>query len=226
MDRVVVSIGGSVLVPGDRDLEYISSLASLLRELSSSCKLFVVTGGGRIARYYIELARELGADETYLDDIGIDVTRLNAKVLIVALGDISYHRPAKSFDEALHASRNYPIVVMGGTHAGHTTDAVAAMLGERVKAHRLVNATSVDGVYTADPKVDKNAKRIERMSHEELLEICGKAHKKAGPNIVFDPLGARLISRSKIPLFVVDGRNFESLKNAILGKDFEGTRVE
>jgi len=226
MEKVVISIGGSVLIPEKEDFEYIKSLASMLIDLSSKHKLFVVVGGGRIARYYIEIGRKLGADESYLDDMGIEVTRLNARLLISALGEHAYHIPARNFDEAIHESKTHDIVVMGGTHPGHTTDGVAAMLGERVKADRLVNATSVDGVYTSDPKKNKRARRIERMSYQELIRIAQRGKGKAGPSIVFDPLGASLVARSKVPLLVVDGRDLSSLKKAIMGKKFRGTKVE
>ena len=197
----------------------------MLNKLSEKYRLFVVVGGGRIARYYIKLARSLGTDESYLDEIGIEVTRLNARMLIVALGENAYHLPAKTFDEALSASKGHKIVVMGGTHPGHTTDAVSAMLGERAGAVRLVNATSVDGVYTADPKKDPEAKRLANMNYKELLEICLKVEPGAGPNIVFDPLGAKIVARSKIETRVVHGRELAELRKAIEGQEFHGTII-
>src|SRR5207245_2934959 len=81
MEKVVVSLGGSVLVPGDDDARYLRSLAGLLRDVSVRVKLFVVTGGGRIARYYIETGRSLGIGERTLDEFGMAVTRLNARLL-------------------------------------------------------------------------------------------------------------------------------------------------
>jgi len=225
MDTVVISIGGSILVPDDDDKDYIVKLASMLNRLSKELKLFVVVGGGRIARYYIKLGRSLGADESYLDDVGIAVTRLNARMLIVALGDSAYHIPAETFDEALSAAKNHSIVIMGGTHPGHTTDAVSAMLGERAGAVRLVNATSVDGVYTADPKKDPKAKRLKKITFSELIEICNKVAPGAGPNVVFDPLGAKIVARSGIETRVVHGRDLDELEKSILGKQFNGTIV-
>src|SRR5713101_7601762 len=81
MEKVVISVGGSVLVPGEDDAKYLRDLASLLRGISSRVKLFVVTGGGRVARYYIETGRSLGVGERTLDEFGIAVTRLNARLL-------------------------------------------------------------------------------------------------------------------------------------------------
>lgn len=225
MDTVVVSIGGSILVPDDHDNTYIVELAGMLKDVAGQVRLFVTVGGGRIARYYIELGRNLGADESYLDDVGIEVSRINARMLIVALGDCAYHLPAKTFDEALSASKGHKIVIMGGTHPGHTTDAVSAMLGERAGAARLVNATSVDGVYTADPNKFPDAKKLDRIGFDELLRICLKVEGGAGPNVVFDPLGAKIVARSKIETRVVHGRNLVELKKALLGQEFEGTVI-
>ncbi|MDO9537609.1 MAG: UMP kinase [Thermoplasmata archaeon] len=225
MDTVVISIGGSILVPDDDDKDYIVKLASMLNRLKDDTRIFIVVGGGRIARYYIKLGRSLGADESYLDDVGIEVTRLNARMLIVALGNSAYHVPAITFDEALSAAKNHSIVIMGGTHPGHTTDAVAAMLGERAGAIRLINATSVDGVYTADPKKDPTAKKLDNISFDQLLEICMKVAPGAGPNVVFDPLGAKIVARSGIETRVVHGRNLAELEKAILGQEFRGTIV-
>jgi len=227
METVVLSLGGSVLLKDDGpDTSYMRALSKLLIALSVKHKLYVVTGGGNIARQYIKAGRILGADESYLDEMGIEVTRLNARLMIIALRDWAYHSPPKNYEEAVHAGKNHSVVVMGGVSPGITTDAVSALVAERVKAKRLVNATSVDGAYTADPKKDPDAARIPRMSHRELVELVGTAPHGAGPNHVFDPVGARVLERSKISLAIVDGRDLTNLRNAIEGKRFNGTTVD
>lgn len=224
-EKIAISIGGSILVPDNDDMSFIKQLASTLLELVPNYKFLVVCGGGKIARYYITIGRSLGADESSLDELGIEVTRLNARLLITALGDKAYYKPAESLDEARLAFNSNSIVVMGGTHPGHTTDAVAAMGAERIKANRLINATSVDGVYTEDPKVNPQAKRIDKMSYKELLDKVLYSRVEAGSNFIFDPLGAKLIGRSKIPTAVVNGRDIQQLSNAIRGQPFTGTLV-
>lgn len=226
MEAVVLSLGGSVLIKDDGpDTAYLRALAKVLIGLSAKYKLYVVTGGGKIARQYIRAGRALGADESYLDEMGIEVTRLNARLLIVALGERACHSPPKNYEEAQHAARSNGIVVMGGVSPGITTDAVSALLAERVKAKRLVNATSVDGAYTADPKKDPTATRIPKMTHKELIELVGRAPASAGPNNVFDALGARVLERSKIELAIVDGKDLSNLIAALEGKKFKGTHV-
>jgi len=224
-EKIAISVGGSILVPDNDDMSYIRQLASALLDMVPGYKFLVVCGGGKIARYYITIGRSLGADESSLDELGIEVTRLNARLLIMALGDKAYYKPAESLDEARLALNSNAIVVMGGTHPGHTTDAVAAMGAERIKASRIINATSVDGVYTEDPKTNPNAQRIERMTYKELLEKVMYSRVEAGSSFIFDPLGAKLISRSKIPTAVVFGRDIQQLSNAIKGQPFKGTLI-
>ena len=225
MESVVISIGGSVLLPGRDDADFIKSLSVLLLNLSDSCKLFVVTGGGKIARFYIKLGRSLGISENELDELGIEATRLNAQLLIQTIKDKANYKPAKTVEEAAESGKEHSIVVMGGTAPGHTTDAVSASLAEKVNAVRLVNATNVDGVYDLDPKKNPDAKKFNKMSFEQLNSLVSGDHGKAGPNVIFDPKGAEIIAKVNIPLLVCNGRNIEALKNAILGKEFEGTMI-
>jgi len=214
-----------VLVKDENDTSYLRKLAKILIGVSATHKLYVVTGGGKIARYYINEGRALGADESFLDEMGIEVTRLNARLLIVALGDRASQKPPKDYDEALHAGATHSIVVMGGVSPGITTDAVSALLAERVKAKRLVNATNVDGAYTSDPAKDPEATRISKMTHKELIDLVSSTAPGAGPNIVFDPVGARIIERSKITLSIVAGRDLPNLFDALQGNKFKGTIV-
>ena len=225
MEKVVVSLGGSVLVPGDDDARHLRDLAALLRDLSGRVKLFVVTGGGRVARYYIETGRVLGIPERTLDAFGIAVTRLNARLLAAALRGRTNREPATTYAEAKRLGQRYSIVLMGGTRPGHTTDRVSASLARFVRADRIVNATSIDGVYSADPMKDPSARRLKTVRYAELVRLSGRSHSAAGPSVVFDPVAARVLARNRTPLSVVHGRDLQALRAAILGEPFHGTRV-
>jgi uridylate kinase len=225
MEPVVLSLGGSVLITDGDDVAYVRDLSKLLVEVSHTRSLMVVTGGGRVARHYIRSARALGAPEEILDEMGIAVTRLNARVLALALGNDASQTIPKDYDEAVNEARTHPIVVMGGVSPGITTDAVAAMLAEHAGARLLVNATSVDGAYTSDPGKDSSATRIPELSHDALVKLVAGTPSGAGPNVVFDPTGARVIERSDITLAIVNGRDLENLKAALLGQSFHGTIV-
>ncbi|MFP3871465.1 MAG: UMP kinase [Candidatus Aenigmatarchaeota archaeon] len=224
-EDLVISIGGSILLPDDRDTSHLVSLAEMLKRNSDGRDLYLVVGGGRTARRYIGWGRKLDADEATLDELGIETSRLNARLLIIALGKDCYPVPAKNFDEAMSAGNHYSTVVMGGTHPGHTTDAVAAMLAERLRSNRLINATAVDGVYTSDPNKDEEAKKLEELSYDELIEIVSKGETGAGPNVVFDPLGAKIIKRADIKTYVLHGRDIDSFESAIRDEEFEGSRI-
>ncbi len=223
MDKVVVSIGGSILVPGENDAEFIGKLAEMLKEVSKEVQVAIVCGGGKTARYYAGIAKDLGGDTYDQDILGIAATRMNAQLLALALGDMPETVSADP-DETAKLSAPGKIVVMGGTVPGHTTDAVSTMVAVSMKADRVVNGTAVDAVYTADPRKDPNAKKIKDMTIDELGDIVYKEH-GASKSSVFDPLGVKLAKENKIDILIIDGRNLDELKNAILGKPINGTFV-
>jgi len=226
MEKVVISLGGSILIPGDRDGTFLHDFASMLRTVIDDRELFVVCGGGRIARYYITTGRELGAGEDELDEMGIEVTRLNARLLQVALGDLACDTVPRTIEETASRGQRGRVAVMGGTTPGHTTDGVSAALAEKVGASRIVNATSVDGVYTSDPHKNKDCVKYEHMTFDELGRMMGKGKHGAGNSHVFDPLGAEIVKRCRIPILVVDGRDLDDMRNAILGQRIKGTVID
>ena len=222
---IVMSLGGSIIVPTDGNLDLIERIARLLDTYCESYSFFLVVGGGRTAREYIGYARRLGGDESYLDEIGIAATRLNAMLMITAIGEKAAPVVAKNYDQALQLGRNYNIVIMGGTHPGHTTDAVGAMLCERCRGRIFINATTVDGIYDRDPARYPGAKRFPEIETGELLNLIMGTSAKAGPNVVMDPVSVRILERSRIEGLVLDGRNTRELERAILGENFVGTRI-
>lgn len=222
--KVVLSVGGSILAK-ELHSERFKSYASVLKEIAKKNVIFIVTGGGQAARDYISVARELGADESNCDLIGIEITRLNARLLISALGEAAYHEPPLDYKEAKNASLSSKIVVMGGVTPGQTTDAVSALLAEYVGADLLINATSVDGVYTSDPKKNKDAKKFETMTPKQLIEIVMKTEMIAGANSPIDLLAAKVIERSGIKTVVLNGENPQNVIDAVNGKRI-GTVIE
>lgn len=224
---VAISVGGSVLRTGKKDAEYLSELAEMLRRLSAERTLLVTVGGGSLAREYIELGRKLGLTEVELDELGIEVTRLNARLLAAAVGAPATPHPPRTIAEAVREAHRGQLVVMGGTEPGHTTDAVAALLASRLRAERVVNATSVAGLYDRDPGKDPTARRIDRIDWAGFRERMNEVGPGApGQSFVFDSLGTELLSRSRIPLLIVDGRKLDQVEAAILGRPIDGTRVE
>ena len=223
---VVVSIGGSVLLTGEDDVTYLDRLATLLRRLGRQFPLAVTTGGGRTAREYIRLGRQLDLTEVELDEIGIDVTRLHARILAARIGTPTPAHPPTTLREAVQELGRASPVVLGGTEPGHTTDAVAALLAVRLRASRMVNATNVDGMYDRDPRTHPEARRIGRISWADFRQhVHGAATGEAGENFLFDRLGADSLARAKIPLAIVQGRDLNALAFAMQGRPFHGTQV-
>jgi uridylate kinase len=225
MDSVVVSLGGSILVPGEEDSGYISALARLMRSLSRRYALVLVCGGGKMARYYISVGRELLAGQEELDEMGIAVTRLNARLLQLALGEDASGSIPHSIEAAVKELRKGKIVVMGGTVPGHTTDAVSAMVAASVNAQRIVNATSVEAAYSADPKKHPDAERYAELSHAQLYELVNKGVHVAGPSNVFDRSGAEIAMRHNIPIYIINGRDLKEVEAAVEGEKTKGTLV-
>ena len=222
--RVVISVGGSVLV-SSLDADRVAAYAETVLELvGSGHELGVVVGGGPVAREYIGAARELGADEISLDRIGIEVTRLNARLLIEALGDAAVSHPIETVEGAQEVFRRGEIPVLGGTAPGHTTDAVATGVAEHADADLLVYATSVDGVFDADPRTDDEAAKFDRLSPTELVETVGKVELAAGSNAPVDLLAAKLLQRSGLRAVVVDGSEPGQIAAAVDG-DHDGTDI-
>jgi uridylate kinase len=219
----VYSLGGSILA--GRDAESLKEYAQALKELAQEHQIFVVVGGGRIAREYIEKARALGASEMFCDTIGIGATKLNSALLVAALGDAAPQEIPDTYAQAARLAQKGKIVVMGGVAVGQTTDAVAALLAEYVHADKLVVATSVDGVYTADPEKDPEAKKLVRMSFRELARMAAGTEMKAGSRSPVDPLAAKIIERSSIPTSIVLGSKIENLRKGALG-GHTGTEIK
>lgn len=196
----------------------------MLKKASEKVRICVVCGGGKIARYYTVTGRELGGSEDQLDLLGIGCTRLNAGLLALALGKVSSTDIPLDVVTAAGRSAEGRIIVMGGTEPGHTTDAVATMLARELGAKRVVNATSVDAVYSADPRTHPDAVKYDRLTIEQLESLVYSDH-GAGKSSVFDPLGVKIAKEEKIDIAMVDGRNLAELEKAVLGLPFSGTYV-
>jgi uridylate kinase len=186
--------------------------------MATEHQVMVVVGGGRTARDYIGVARDLEASEAICDDIGIEVTRLNARLLITALGEDAYPRVPHNFSQALEFSLSGKIVIMGGTEPAHSTDAVGSILAEFIGADLLLNATSVDGLFDKDPNKYPEAQMIEEITPKYMMEMLADKQMKAGTYEFLDKTAIQIIGRSKIRTVILNGENPENLKKAINDK--------
>ncbi len=223
--NVVLSLGGSILLP-DGASDQIAAYASVIRDLSEQgLTVSVVTGGGVIAREYIQSARELGANEIELDTLGISVTRLNAQLLCIALEELAVLSPSTTYESARASLNNGKIPVMGGVAPAQTTDAVSAALAEYVNAELVVYATSVPGVFSSDPTIDEDATRFDTLSASDLVSTIADLEMNAGSNAPVDLLAAKIIQRAGIEAIVLDGADPDRIGTAIRTGEFDGTRI-
>ncbi len=224
--RVTFCFGGSILAPDDPDVGCIREIAQTLRALKSQKhEILVVIGGGGSSRKYIEVAQKLKASSTHCDIIGIEITRLNARLLIAALGDLAEQEPLTTFAAAIRAMLRGKVPVMGGMMPGQTTDAVAAMLASSSKSELLIFLTDVDGVYTADPKINSRAKKLERMTVDELMKLVTAKKVKPGINVIIDPVCARLIQRRGMRTLVLGKHEIKRLPEILKGAKHSGTTI-
>jgi uridylate kinase len=220
--RIVITLGGSVIIR-DHDPQLFQDYAEVLKSINEEHDLFVVVGGGKTARDYIGIARGIGASEALCDDVGIDVTRLNARLLCMALSTFAYPRIPENFHQALEFVTSGRIVVMGGTEPAHSTDAVGSILAEFVGADLLINATSVDGLYDKDPKKHSDAKLFQEVTPSQMMGFLAGNEVKAGTYEFLDHTAIQIIKRSGIKTVILNGENPENIKKAL--KDRIGTLI-
>jgi uridylate kinase len=219
--RVVIKLSGKVF--GDSAAIDLKRYAGMLAEISKEVQPVIVAGGGKIARHYIEIARKFDLDEASLDIIGIEVSRLNAKLMIAALGETAYASVPKNLEEVESATATGKIVATGGLHPGQSTNATAALIAEKIKASRFLNATDVDGIYDSDPNKNRSARMFKEITVKKCLEILGSENSAAGEYDLMDIVALKVIERSKIPTVVLKS-DITSIKNAVAGKA-TGTRI-
>ncbi|MDG5775220.1 UMP kinase [Haloarculaceae archaeon H-GB1-1] len=222
--RLVLSIDGSVLVP-ELSPQPLEAYADVITTLAEAHEICVVTGSGAPAREYIDVGRAIGANEIELDQIGIGVTRLNARLLIAAIGDETVLAPAKEYETAKSALRRGDIVVMGGTAPAQTIDAVSAVLAEYVDADRLIYATSTPGVFRADPNTCPDAEPFDELTPSQLVSLILDLDMTAESGVPIDLHAAKMLQRAQCETIVLDGGDPENILTAVRTGEFEGTKI-
>jgi uridylate kinase len=214
-----VRIGGSV-VASPVNTELMSKYADLIKTVQAQGnEVAVVLGGGALAREFIGIAKNLGLDMQEQDEIAISVSRLFAQLFLKKLGDAGCSKVALTLDDAAECLGEGKIVVMGGLKPGITTDAVAALVAERVKADLLVKGTDQEGVYDKDPRKHADAVKLDHLSLEDLAEVFEQNKHQAGMHQIIDPEAIKVLKRRRLKLIVVDGFKPENILAAVNGEN-------
>jgi len=216
--NIVIKFGGSLLFSegGTINYEKITEFCDIIKNNKNYDSIVIVCGGGTIARQYIKAIREFTDNEVLCDMIGIDISRINSRLMIANMIEFAYPQVPKSFEELAVALNSHKVVVMGGLQPGQSTTSVAIQVAEFLKAKRLVILTDVDGIYDKDPKVFDDAKLLRELSYDSLqkiiLEMSEDTQAAAGEYRIFDAVSLQILKRSNIVVSVISGSNLDQFK--------------
>lgn len=219
---IVISLGGSIIVPGKVDYGFLKSFKDVMEKFRKKAKIVICTGGGSTARGYIRALEMEGIGTLERDIIGIAATRLNAKLVASFLGGCNDEIPT-SIRGVKPLLGKYSIVVCGGLKPGRTSDGSTAEIAEAVGAESFVNITNVDGLFDKDPRKYADAKLIPIISHSKFKDIMDKLEEKPGQHFIMDSTAAKIARDAGIKIVILKGT--ENLENYLSGKKFTGTII-
>lgn len=225
-ETVVVSLGGSLIVPDTIDSHFLSTLKDLVEnEVREGRRFILIAGGGKTARKYADAAKDvapLTSDD--LDWLGIHATRLNAHLVRTIFRDLAHPVIITNPDDILDVPANASLIIAAGYRPGSSTDLRAIQIAERVGAKKVINLSNIDYVYTADPRIDETAEKIEDISWSDFRTLIPDEW-DPGLNSPFDPVAAREAEEKNIEVACINGTKIVSLKNYLSDKPFTGTRI-
>ncbi|MEM2102791.1 MAG: UMP kinase [Candidatus Bathyarchaeia archaeon] len=214
--RIVIRIGGSVVASPINE-ELIEKYVEVLKKLEKlKHQLVLVVGGGALARAFIKHAKNLGLNEPEQDELAISVSRLIGQLFALKLNKTK--TVSTSLEETVKNLGEGKTVVMGGLKPGITTDAVAALVAEKIEADLLVKATDQEGIYTEDPRKHKNAKKLDRLTFDDLTRLLGQNKHKAGIHQIVDPEAVKILRKNRTKTIIVYGFKPENVLLAVNGE--------
>lgn len=218
MKNIVIKIGGSLLFNNDFTINHqrLREFSDIIRNEGKFDTVVVVCGGGLIAREYINATRKFNKNEAFCDTIGIDISRINSKLIIASLGSIAYPVVPINMEELSRAVLFKKIIVMGGLQPGQSTTSVALEVAEIIESETLVILTDVEGIYDKDPNVHIDAKMFNHVNYNQLQEILisqsGTNKVLAGEYRIFDLVSLQILRRSRIKVFVISGKDLNEFR--------------
>jgi uridylate kinase len=223
--RILLKVSGEVLMgeqPFGIDMNTLASVASDIAEaVSQGVQLCLVIGGGNIFRG-LSMAGK-GMERASADYMGMLATVMNALAMQSALEKIGVETrvqsaiPMQAVCEPYirrraerHLEKGRVVIFAAGTgNPFFTTDTAAALRAAEMGCEALFKGTSVDGVYTADPKKQPDATRYERLTYLDVLSQDLK---------VMDASAISLMRENGIPIVVFSIRERGGFLNVLTGK--------
>ncbi|MFH1802763.1 MAG: UMP kinase [archaeon] len=223
---VVISLGGSLIVPDKMNTPFLIKFIKTLRKHYSTHKFVVVCGGGVIARKYISALKAEHRSEKELANAGIRATRTNAQFIMQMFGKEANDALPKSMKQVKNNLTKNDLVICGALRfaPNSTSDSTAAQLANYLKA-RFINLTNVAGLFNKDPTKHKDAKLIPEISWKDFHAKASKIKFKHGQNFVLDQQAAKIILKHKIPTYLL-GPELNNIAKVLKGKNFKGTLIK
>lgn len=223
-ERVVVSVGGSLIVPDGIDVEFLTNFKTLILEkVQRGLTFSIIAGGGKTARRYQEAANAVTPLSRHdLDWIGIHSTRLNAQLLRNIFVGYAHSQIIKNPTIDIEAEE--PLIIAAGWQPGCSTDYDAVLVARNIGASRLVNLSNIDYVYDSDPKKNPDAKKIEKISWADFRKVIPKEW-DPGLSSPFDPVAAKEAEALGLEVAIINGEKLQEFSNYLDGKPFIGTII-
>ncbi len=226
-ETVVMSVGGSLIVPDAIDTAFLTSFKNLIeRQIAFSGRRFIIiAGGGKTARRYQDAASSVSElDPEDLDWMGIHATRLNGHLLRTIFRDTAYPEMITNPDEITDVPKGSPLVIAAGYRPGASTDLRAVQIAINTGATKLMNLSNIDYVYTEDPRRNPDAQKIEDITWPEFMKLI-PTEWNPGLSSPFDPVAARTAKQHNLEVTIINGENIPEIENYLDNKPFAGTRI-
>lgn len=226
-ETIVMSVGGSLIVPDQIDTAFLAQLKAFIDTQTTvyGRRFIIIAGGGKTARRYQEAASEvsnLTSDD--LDWMGIHATRLNGHLLRTIFRDSAYRVMITNPDEIFDIPPTEKVVIAAGYRPGCSTDLRAVQIAHKIGASKVINLSNIDYVYTADPRTNPEAVKIEKISWTDFRTLI-PTDWDPGLSSPFDPIAAKMADQEKIEVAIINGNKLDEVVKYLDGETFVGTRI-
>ncbi len=226
-ETIVMSVGGSLIVPDHIDTPFLTSLKNLIENQIATCgrRFIIIAGGGKTARRYQEAAGAVSnLDPEDLDWMGIHATRLNGHLLRTIFRDTAHPVMITNPDDVMDVPQRVPLIIAAGYRPGASTDLRAVQIAKHCSAHKLINLSNIDYVYTSDPRTNPDATKIESITWNEFRKIIPEEW-SPGLSSPFDPVAAREAEMLGIEVAIINGEKPDEIEHYMNGEAFIGTVI-